>query len=71
MEVTLMIILWLDDGKTMTLSIPNPRDGLTESEFYKAMCEILKRRCLLAENGAQATGYKKAYLRIVDEQLLP
>ena len=71
MEVTLMIILWLDDGKTMNLSIPNPRDGLTENEVYSAMFELLKRRCLLSENGAKATGYKKAYLRIVDEQALP
>ena len=71
MEVTLMIILWLDDGKTMKLSIPNPRDGLTENEVYSAMFELLKRRCLLSENGAKATGYKTAYLRIVDEQALP
>ena len=66
-----MIILLLDNGKNMTLSIPNPRDGLTENEVYKAMMEILKRRCFLSENGAKATGYKKAYLRIVDEQALP
>ena len=71
MEVTLMIILWLDDGKTMKLSIPNPRDGLTENEVYSAMFEQLKRRCLMSENGAKATGYKTAYLRIVDEQALP
>ena len=71
MEVTLMIILWLDNGKNMTLSIPNSRDGLTENEVYKAMFELLKRRCLMSENGAKATGYKTAYLRIVDEQALP
>jgi len=35
------------------------------------MFELLKRRCLMSENGAKATGYKKAYLRIVDEQALP
>ena len=55
----------------MTISIPNPREGLTENEVYKAMMEILERRCLLAENGATANGYKKAYLRIVEEQALP
>ena len=71
MEVTLMIMLSLDNGKNMTLSIPNPREGLTENEVYKAMMEILKRRCLQAENGATANGYKKAYLRIVEEQALP
>lgn len=71
MEKTLVIILWLDDGKTMNLSIPNPRKDLTEDEVYSAMFELLKRRCLLSENGAKATGYKKAYLRIVDEQALP
>ena len=71
MEKTLVIILWLDDGKTMNLSIPNPRKDLTENEVYKAMIELLKRRCLMSENGAKATGYKTAYLRIVDEQALP
>ena len=71
MEKTLIVILWLDDGKTMNLSIPNPRKDLTENEVYKAMMAILKRRCLLTDNGAKATGYKKAYLRIVDEQALP
>ena len=71
MEKTLIIILWLDDGKTMNLSIPNPRKDLTEDEVYTVMFELLKRRCLMSENGAKATGYKKAYLRIVDEQALP
>lgn len=71
MEKTLMIILYLDNGKQMTLSIPDPRSDLTEAEVYAAMSAILQRRCLLSENGARATGYKKAYLRIVDEQALP
>ena len=71
MEVTLMIMLSLDNGKNMTLSIPNPRKDLTENEVYSAMFELLKRRCLMSENGAKAIGYKKAYLRIVDEQALP
>ena len=71
MEKTLIIILWLDDGKTMNLYIPNPCKDLTENEVYSAMFELLKRRCLLSENGAKAIGYKKAYLRIVDEQALP
>jgi len=71
MEVTLMISLWLDNGKTMTLSIPNPRDDLTENEVYSAMFELLKRRCLLSENGTKATAFNKAYLRIVEEKSLP
>ena len=71
MEKTLIIILWLDDGKTMNLSIPNPRKDLTEDEVYSAMFELLKRRCLLSENGVRAAAFKHTYLRIVDEQLLP
>ena len=71
MKEMLLIEFTVEIGKNTTISIPNPRDGLTENEVYKAMMEILKRRCLLAENGATANGYKKAYLRIVDEQALP
>ena len=71
MEKTLIIILWLDDGKTMNLYIPNPRKDLTENEVYSAMFELLKRRCLLSENGVQVTAFNKAYLRIVEEKSLP
>ena len=71
MEVTLMIILWLENGKTMTLAIPDPREGLTEAEVHTAMFELLKREVILSENGVRATAFKKAYLRIVDEQALP
>ena len=71
MEKTLRIILYLDNGKQMTLSIPDPREGLTEDEVYAAISAILQRRCLLSESGVRAIGYQKAYLRIVDEQALP
>ena len=71
MEKTLIIIFWLDNGKTMNLSIPHPRSDLTQREVYAAMVEILKRRVILSENGGRATAVKHMYLRIVDEQLLP
>lgn len=70
-ETTLMIIFWLDNGRTMTLSIPNPRSDLTQREVSMAMFELLKRGLILSENGGQATAVKHMYLRIVDEQLLP
>ena len=70
-ETTLMIIFWLDNGRTMTLSIPNPRSDLTQREVSMAMFELLKRRLILSEKGGQATAVKHMYLRIVDEQLLP
>ena len=69
-ETTLMIIFWLDNGRTMTLSIPNPRSDLTQREVSMAMFELLKRGLILSENGGQATAVKHMYLRIVDEQLL-
>lgn len=71
MEKTLIIIFWLDNGKTMNLSIPHPRSDLTQREVYAAMVEILKRKVILSENGGRATAVKHMYLRIVDEQLLP
>ena len=71
MKETLLIEFAVENGKNTTISIPDPREDLTENEVYKAMLEILERRCLLTENGATVNGYKKAYLRIVDEQALP
>ena len=50
-ETTLMIIFWLDNGRTMTLSIPNPRSDLTQREVSMAMFELLKRGLILSENG--------------------
>ncbi len=70
-ETTLMIIFGLDNGRTMTLSIPNPRGDLTEREVRMAMFELLKRGIILSENGGRATSVKHTYLRIVDEQALP
>ena len=71
MEKTLIIIFWLDNGKTMNLSIPYPRSDLTQREVSMAMFELLKRGLILSENGGRATAVKHMYLRIVDEQLLP
>lgn len=59
MQLTLMIILWLENGKTMTQAIPNSREGLTEAEVRKAMFDILKRKVLLSEGGARASSYKR------------
>ena len=71
MEKTLIIILWLENGRTMNLSIPNPRKDLTEAEVRTAVYRILQRSVILSENGVRANGFKHTYLRIVDEQLLP
>ena len=70
-ETTLMIIFWLDNGRTMTLSIPNQCSDLTQREVSMAMFELLKRRLILSENGGRATAVKHAYLRSADEQALP
>jgi len=70
-EKTLIIILWLENGRTMNLSIPNPRKDLTEAEVRTAVYRILQRSVILSENGVRAAAFKHTYLRIVDEQLLP
>ena len=71
METTLIIILWLENGRTMTFSIPNPRKDLTEAEVHTAVYRILQRRVILSGNGVRATAFNHTYLRIVDEQALP
>ena len=49
MEKTLIIIFWMDNGKTMNISITHPRNDLPQNT---AMVERLKRNFILSENGA-------------------
>ena len=71
MKRTLIIILWLKNNKTMTLDIPNPRDNLTASDVRIATFELLKRNVIISPDGIMATAFKHAYIRKVDEELLP
>lgn len=71
MKRTLIIILWLKNNKTMTLDIPEPRDGLTASDVRMAVFELLKHNVIISPEGIMATAFKHAYIRTVDEELLP
>ena len=70
MKVFLIIIFWLTNNKTMTISIPCPREDLTRREVEEAAYIMTKNKVLLSENGVPAAGYKHAFLRTIDETLL-
>lgn len=71
MKKTLVIILWLEGTGTMTLDIPNPRDDLTGADVSMAMFEALRRNVIQNDKGVLAHSFKHAYIRTVDEELLP
>ena len=71
MKVYLIIIFWLANNRTMTISIPCPREDLTRREVEEAAYKMTKNKVLLSENGVPAAGYKHAFLRTIDETLLP
>ncbi len=71
MKVILIIIFWLTNNKTLTISIPFPREDLTRREVEMVAYKLTKNKLLLSENGVPAAGYKHAFLRTIDETDLP
>ena len=62
MTSTLKTVLALGEtDKTLTLSLPDPKDGLTKSEVTTAM-SIAIGSDLIAVNGIAASAVKRAYI---------
>ena len=62
MTSTLKTVLNLGDtGKTLTLSLPDPKDGLTRAEVDTAMAKAIDND-LISVNGNIASSIKKAYI---------
>ena len=69
MKSTLKMILSLENGKSTTLSLANPRPDLTEAEVTEALDEIITKKALLV-GGSFVTAVKRIYIQDVDDKAL-
>ena len=67
MKSTLKMILNLENGKTYTLAVANPRTDLTKEETVAFMDDLIKDKAILVD-GSLAVSVKKACIQNVDEQ---
>ena len=69
MKATLMIVFNLENNKTTTISIPDPREDVTKAEVVTAADEIVAKKAIRA-GGNLATSFKRAYIRTIEETAL-
>ena len=69
MKATLMIVFNLENNKTTTISIPDPREDVTKAEVVTAAEEIVAKKAIRAA-GIPATSFKRAYIRTIEETAL-
>jgi hypothetical protein len=67
MKSTLKMILNLENGKTYTMDLANPRTDLTKEETVAFMNDLIADKAIVV-GGALAVSVKKAYIQSVDEQ---
>ena len=67
MKSTLKMILNLENGKTYTLDLVNPRADLTKEETVAFMNDLITDKAIVV-GGALAVSVKRAYVQSVDEQ---
>lgn len=70
MKKTLMIVFNLESGKNTTISIPDPREDLTNAEVVTAADEIVTKKAI-GMGGVQVVSFKRAYVRTIEEKPLP
>ena len=66
MAKTLKMTFELDDGKDMTISLSEPKDGLTRAEV-KTACEMAVAKDIFKINGAKPDKFTDAVIREVTE----
>ena len=69
MKSMLKMILSLENGKSTTLSLANPRPDLTEAEVTEALDEIISKKALYV-GGSHAVAVKRIYIQDVDDKAL-
>ena len=67
MKSTLKILMNLANGKTTTITVPNPRADITKADIDAFVEAITSTKALIVA-GYPAVGLKKAYLQNVDDQ---
>lgn len=69
MKATLVMNFLMSNGKTTTVSITSPKEGLTQAEVSAAAAEMVAKDALIVnENHLKALD--KAFIRTVEETLL-
>ena len=66
---TLKMQLSLDGDKTMTLSLLDPKSGLTRAEVTTCLQEIIDKQALV-QNGAFPVAVKEIYIENVENVAL-
>ena len=66
---TLKMVLNLSNDKTVTLSLPNPKAGLTRTEVMNALNDIVAKQALTVKD-AKPTGVKDIYIQNLDKEVL-
>ena len=66
MKSTLKMILNLENAKTYTMDLANPRTDLTKEETVAFMNDLIANKAIVV-GGALAVSVKKAYIQSVDE----
>ena len=69
MTNTLHLIFALDNGKTLTIQIADPKDGLTQAEADAVAATIIGNAAIV-KDGAIPLSLKQAYVRTVATQSL-
>ena len=69
MKATLMIVLNLENNKTTTISIPDPRADVTKADVTTAAEEIVAKQAVQPA-GVSVTSFKRAYIRTIEEKEL-
>ena len=66
MKSILEVIFLLEDGKTTTLELENPRADLTKTEMTTVANDMITKKAIMV-GGRNITALKKAFIRKVDE----
>ena len=70
MKSTLVMEFKLENGKTTTISITSPKDGLTGTEVNAVANEMVTKKAFLV-NGSTLAALDHAFIRTVEETALP
>ncbi|MBR4696062.1 MAG: DUF2922 domain-containing protein [Selenomonadaceae bacterium] len=69
MKSVLKMILTLSDGKSVTYSLADPKDGLTGAEVETALQEMIAKDAVIVGT-ASAVAVKDAYIQDTDRREL-
>ncbi|SDP42099.1 DUF2922 domain-containing protein [Selenomonas ruminantium] len=69
MKSTLKMILTLENGKSTTLSLADPREDITNAEVMEALDEIIAKKAI-SVSGSPVTAVKRIYVQDVADKAL-